>query len=313
MMATKTLNPKTAVNQQERNQPVTRKALVADGQPSLNPMPRIRNLFSAGPVMPGESYGAPGRGKSLAISVVTATSLLLLWYLVTAAGWIGPLFLPSPLAVVARFWEILTEGFAGASLMEHTGWSMLRVFGAFTLAMATAIPIGILMGVNRVARGLFDPIIEFYRPLPPLAYLPLVIIWLGIGETSKIVLIYLAIFAPMALSARAGVRSVAIEQIHAAYSMGASRWQVIRYIILKNALPEILTGMRIGIGFGWTTLVAAEMVAAQAGLGFMVLNAAEFLVTDVVIMGIVMIGIIAYLFDMLMRYAEKTLVPWKGK
>ncbi|RBW49351.1 taurine ABC transporter permease [Marinobacter sp. F3R11] len=274
---------------------------------------RIRNLFSAGPVMPGESYGAPGRGKSLAISVVTATVLLLLWYTVTAAGWISPLFLPSPVAVVERFWEILTDGFAGASLLEHTGWSMYRVFGAFALAMVTAIPIGILMGVNRVARGLFDPIIEFYRPLPPLAYLPLVIIWLGIGEVSKIVLIYMAIFAPMALSARAGVRSVAIEQIHAAYSMGASRWQVIRYIILKSALPEILTGMRIGVGFGWTTLVAAEMVAAQAGLGFMVLNAAEFLVTDVVIMGIVVIGIIAYLFDMLMRYAERKLVPWKGK
>ncbi|MEO9523471.1 MAG: ABC transporter permease subunit [Marinobacter alexandrii] len=313
MMATKALSPKTAAAQPERNKPVTSKAEPVNKQASPNVIQRIRKLFSAGPVMPGESYGAPGHGKSLAISVVTATSLLLLWYIVTAAGWIGPLFLPSPLAVVARFWEILTEGFAGASLLEHTGWSMLRVFGAFALAMLTAIPIGILMGVNRVGRGLFDPIIEFYRPLPPLAYLPLVIIWLGIGETSKIVLIYMAIFAPMALSARAGVRSVAIEQIHAAYSMGASRWQVIRYIILKNALPEILTGMRIGIGFGWTTLVAAEMVAAQAGLGFMVLNAAEFLVTDVVIMGIIMIGIIAYLFDMLMRYAEKTLVPWKGK
>jgi taurine transport system permease protein len=270
-------------------------------------------LFEAGPVKPGESYGAPGQGKSAAISVATTISLLCLWLISTELGWIKPLFLPSPIDIAARFWEVATEGFANATLLEHTGWSMMRVFGAFFLALITAVPIGIFMGVNRIARGLFDPIIEFYRPLPPLAYLPLVIIWLGIGEPSKIILIYLAIFAPMALSARAGVKSVAIEQLHAAYSMGATRWQVTRHIIVKSALPEILTGMRIGIGFGWTTLVAAEMVAAQAGLGFMVLNAAEFLVTDVVMMGIIVIGVIAYLFDMFMRFLERKLVPWKGK
>ena len=278
-----------------------------------NLMQKFLSLFAAGPVKPGESYGAPGQGKSLMISLFTTAFLILIWHIATHFQWVKPLFLPSPLAVVQRFWEVATEGFANATLLEHTGWSMMRVFSAFTLAFLTAVPIGILMGVNRIARGLFDPIIEFYRPLPPLAYLPLVIIWLGIGEVSKVVLIYLAIFAPMALSARAGVKSVAIEQIHAAYSMGATRWQVIRHIILINALPEILTGMRIGIGFGWTTLVAAEMVAAQAGLGFMVLNAAEFLVTDVVIMGIFVIGIIAYLFDLFMRYLERKLVPWKGK
>jgi taurine transport system permease protein len=161
-------------------------------------------------------------------------------------------------------------------------------------------------------RGIFDPPIEFYRPIPPLAYLPLIIIWFGIGELSKVILIYLAIFAPMALSARAGVRSASIEQIHAAYAMGASRWQVIWYVILRSALPEILTGMRIGIGFGWTTLVAAEMVAATKGLGFMVLSASEFLVTDVVIMGIVVIGLIALTFELLMRWLERVLVPWKG-
>ena len=177
----------------------------------------------------------------------------------------------------------------------------------------TAIPLGIMMGVNRVARGIFDPLVEFYRPLPPLAYLPLVVIWMGIGEGSKVLLIYLAMFAPLALSARAGVRSVAIEQIHAAYSMGASRGQVLRHVIMPAALPEMLTGMRIAIGFGWTTLVAAEMVAATAGLGFMVLSASKFMVTEVVIMGILVIGLMALLFDFGMRWLEQKLVPWKGK
>ena len=245
--------------------------------------------------------------------MLTVVALLFVWWLVTALGLIKPLFLPAPEAIWVRFLRVMGEGFSGASLWSHTWASLVRVFGAFLLACVTAIPIGIGMGVNRHLRGVFDPPIEFYRPIPPLAYLPLTIIWFGIGELQKIVLIYLAMFAPMALSARAGVRSVAIEQIHAAYSMGASRRQLIWHVILPGALPEILTGMRIGIGFGWTTLVAAEMVAATAGLGFMVLSAAEFLVTEVVILGIVIIGVIAYAFDLLMRWLEHALVPWKGQ
>ena len=187
------------------------------------------------------------------------------------------------------------------------------MFAAFALACVTAIPVGIAMGVSRIARGIFDPPIEFYRPLPPLAYLPLIVIWFGIEETAKIVLIYLACFAPLAMAARAGVKSVMIEQINAAYSLGASKWQVIRHVVIPAAMPEIFTGMRIAIGFGWTTLVAAEMVAATAGLGQMVLNASNFLRTDVVIMGIVVIGVVAYVFDLLMRYIERAVVPWKGR
>jgi taurine transport system permease protein len=273
----------------------------------------LANLFSAGPAKPGDSYGAPGSGSSTKISIATTIVLLFLWWLITNMGWVQPLFLPTPETVIGRFWQYSNEEFAGGTLWQHTGASLYRVFTSFFLACVTAIPVGIAMGVNRIARGIFDPPIEFYRPIPPLGYLPLTIIWLGIEEEQKIVLIFLAMFAPMALAARAGVRSVQIEQIHAAYSMGASRAQVIWHVITKAAMPEILTGMRIGIGFGWTTLVAAEMVAAQTGLGHMVLNAAEFLVTDVVIMGILMIGAIAYLFDLLMRVVERVMVPWKGR
>ncbi|MGE5116782.1 MAG: ABC transporter permease subunit [Betaproteobacteria bacterium] len=245
--------------------------------------------------------------------MVTTIGLVALWFLITNMGWIKPLFLPTPQAVWGKFVLALTEGVANSTLLEHTEWSLMRVFGAFALSCVTAIPIGILMGTNRIMRGVFDPPIEFYRPLPPLAYLPLMIIWFGIDELSKILLIYLAIFAPMAISARAGVRSVGIEQIHAAYAMGASRLQIIWHVVLPAATPEILTGMRIGIGFGWTTLVAAEMVAATRGLGFMVLNAAQYLQSDTVIMGIIVIGLFAFAFDLLMRHIEKVLVPWKGK
>ena len=273
----------------------------------------LARLFRQPPARPGDSYGAPGQGSSLAISAVTVVALLFLWWLVTALGLMKPLFLPAPQAVLQRFVRVMNEGFGGATLWQHTAASLARVFGAFVLAAALAIPVGIGMGINRILRGVFDPPIEFYRPLPPLAYLPLTIIWFGIDELQKIVLLFLAMFAPIVLSTRAGVRSVAIEQIHAAYSMGASRAQVVAHVILPAALPEIITGLRIGIGVGWTTLVAAEMVAATAGLGFMVLSAAEFLVTEVVILGIVMIGVVAYLFDLFLRWMERVLVPWKGK
>lgn len=274
---------------------------------------RLGSLFAKRSVKPGEHFGAPGQGSSGTIATVTVFLFLLLWVVVSNSGLVKPLFLPSPQAVLSKFMAVATEGFAGATLLEHTLTSLARVMGAFGLACVTAIPIGVLMGVSRIARGIFDPPIEFYRPLPPLAYLPMVIIWFGIGEFSKVYLIFLAIFAPMAIAARSGVRSVSIEQIHAAYSMGATRMQVIRHVILKSALPEIFTGMRIGIGVGWTTLVAGEMVASTRGLGFMVLNAAEFLASDVVIMGIILIDLFAFSFDLLMRRLETLMVPWKGK
>jgi taurine transport system permease protein len=262
-------------------------------EPPRTPDRRPR-ILAKKPAKPGDTFGVPGQGSSIVTSLITVAAVLGLWFAATKLHWIK-------------------DGFANSTLAQHTGISLLRVFGAFALACVTAIPIGIMMGVSRFARGIFDPPIEFYRPLPPLAYLPLIIIWFGIGEFSKVFLIYLAIFAPLAIAARSGVRSVSIEQIHAAYSMGASRTQVVLYVILKSALPEIFTGMRIGIGVGWTTLVAAEMVASTSGLGFMVLNAAEFLASDVVIMGIIVIGFFALCFDLLMRHLERVLVPWKGR
>ncbi|MDH3474986.1 MAG: ABC transporter permease subunit [Rhodospirillales bacterium] len=295
----------------------------------------LARLFGNGQQETNDPYGAPGSGNSTYISVVTIVVILLGWWLATELELVRALFLPSPGLVFSKFLKIACydhymeaflvflgaqaevvaecEGFSENPLHMHILWSLYRVFSSFLLAVVTAIPIGIAMGMNRVARGVFDPPIEFYRPIPPLAYLPLTIIWFGIGDFGKIFLIYLACFAPLAISARAGVRSCSIEQIHAAYSMGASRHQVLWHVVLKAALPEILTGMRIAIAFGWTTLVAAEMVAAKAGIGVMVLNAARFLATDIVFLGIVVIGLIAFFFDVLMRKVERLLVPWKGK
>ena len=258
--------------------------------------------------------GQPGKGPTFALSVASVAAVATLWWAATFFRWVPPLFLPSPQAV----WSALVDAWngriqGGLPLSQHLMWSAIRVFGAFALASLTAVQVGILMGVSRIARGLLDPPLEFYRPLPPLAYLPLVVIWFGIDETAKLIVIYLACFAPIAMASRAGARSATAEQVNAAYSLGASFAQVVRHVVLPAALPEILTGLRIAIGFGWTTLVAAEMVAATAGLGQMVLNASSFLRTDVVVMGIVLIGLIAWTFDLGMRVLERRLVPWRGK
>jgi taurine transport system permease protein len=258
-------------------------------------------------------YRVLGEGSSLGVSLVSAGLMFAAWWTASHSGWVKPLFLPKPEAIWIAFQQSLAGDIDGHTLYGHFAASVARVFAAFVLAVTVAVPVGLAMGVSRIARGIFDPPIEFYRPLPPLAYLPLMVIWFGIGETSKIILLFLAIFAPVALAARAGVRSVSQEQIQAARSMGASPWQVVLHVIAPGALPEILVGLRIGMGVGWTTLVAAEMVAADAGLGKMVFNAANFLRTDVVMLGTIVIGVVAFAFEMLMRWVERRAAPWKGK
>ncbi|WP_394790189.1 ABC transporter permease subunit [Rhodoferax sp.] len=278
--------------------------------PSALPLPALKPTTGK---QKTSKFKVPGEGSSVAISVATVLVLVAAWFAVTNLGLVKPLFLPTPQAVFQQFYEYLTGQANDKPLWQHFVASMLRVFSAFLLASITAIPLGIAMGMSRVVRGIFDPPLEFYRPLPPLAYLPLIIIWFGIDETPKILLIFLSCFAPLALAARSGMRSASQEQINAAYSMGASYMQVIRHVILPSAMPDILIGMRIAIGFGWTTLVAAEMVAANVGLGQMVLNASNFLRTDIVIMGIIVIGVVAYMFDLLMRWIDRKVVPWKGR
>lgn len=252
------------------------------------------------------------RLASSTITLLTLGGLLLLWWGVTRAGWIAPLFLPSPQAVISKLWVVSTTGFMDATLQQHLLASLQRIVLALVFAMATAIPLGIWIGLSRIARAIFDPLIELYRPVPPLAYLPLIVIWFGIGEFSKVLLIYLAIFAPIVIGTASGVRQVQPVRLRAAQTLGASRWQLIRFVVLPSALPDIVTSIRIGLGTGWSTLVAAELVAATQGLGFMVQSAAQFLVTDIVVLGILVIALIACALELSLRWVSRTLIPWQG-
>ncbi|BCL74608.1 taurine ABC transporter permease [Jeongeupia sp. HS-3] len=253
----------------------------------------------------------PGNG-TLRISSLTLAAVVFIWWLVTFSGLIAPLFLPPPQAVLGKLWLTITQGYMDATLWQHLGASAFRIVVALIAAVLFAVPVGLALGLSRTARGVLDPLIEFYRPIPPLAYLPLIVIWFGIGELSKVLLIYLAIFAPIAIATATGVRSVDQARLRAAQSLGATRWQLIRHVILPSALPDILTGVRIGLGTGWSTLVAAELIAATRGLGFMVQSAAQFLVTDVVVLGIIVIAVIAFALELGLRALQRKLVPWQG-
>lgn len=247
------------------------------------------------------------------ISTITVTSLIGLWGLITSLGFIDPLYLPGPLAVLQKFFDLVTTGYADATLWQHFTASISRIFVAVIVASIIAIPVGLAIGINPVARAVFDPLIEFYRPVPPLAYLPLIVIWFGIGEFSKILLIYLAVFAPIVVATAAGARHVDPIRIRVAQSLGATPWQIIRHIVLPSALPDMLIGIRIGLGAGWSTLVAAELVAATQGIGFMIQSASQFLMTDIVIAGILVIALVAYIIEIGLRILQQKLAPWRGK
>ena len=197
--------------------------------------------------------------------------------------------------------------------LEHTWASLQRVLLGFIFGALVGIPLGYAMGLTNWARGWFDPIVEFMRPVPPLALIPLMIIWFGIGETSKVILLFLAALWIMAIAARSGVSGVAIAKVHAAYSLGAKKSQILRKVIIPNSLPEIFTGARVAMGVCWGTVVAAELVAAEKGLGMMIMVAAKFQLTDIVIVGIILIGVIGFAIDIGIRKLEGWLVPWKGK
>ncbi|MDK3016592.1 ABC transporter permease [Pseudodonghicola flavimaris] len=258
------------------------------------------------PIAPGESVATPfGRvGMSPKGTLNFEPS----------KGWqMEPIWLPAPEAVVERMIEIARDGFRGSTLWEHLGYSLFRVIAGFLLGALVGIPLGYAMGLSNWFRGWFDPIVEFMRPVPPLALIPLVIIWAGIGEAGKIILLFLAALWIMAIAARSGVSGVRISKVHAAYSLGASRVQIMRHVIVPNSLPEIFTGARVAMGVCWGTVVAAELVAAEKGAGMMIMVASKFQNTDIVIMGIILIGVIGFGIDILMRWAERVLVPWKGK
>lgn len=251
--------------------------------------------------------------KELLISIGTVAVIFVIWFVATANEWVNPKLIPSPQKVWDAFITSMTDGYKGKTLIEHFGESMLRMFKAFGLAIVTAIPLGLASGFSSKIRAILDPVIEFYRPLPPLAYYTLLVLALGIGDESKIALLYLACFAPIYISCVSAVVRIKPDYINSAYTVGANKLQVFCYVIFPSCLPDMFVGLRTAIGVAYTTLVAAEMVAANSGIGWMVLDAKNWFRNDIIFVGIIVMGLTGILIDAVLRFIEKKLVPWSGK
>ena len=249
----------------------------------------------------------------LCLSIVTVVAILLAWFLSTGSGNVSELFIPSPKSVWRSFLDVLSDGYKGSTLLRHLGTSMKRLVIAYALCVVTAVPIGLLSGYNSKIRALLEPIIEFYRPLPPLAYYTILTLWMGIDEGSKLALLYLAGFAPIYISCVAGVIRIKEDYINGALTLGANKFQIFFYVIFPAALTDVFTGLRTALGVEYTTLVAAEMVAATAGIGWMVLDASKYLRSDVVFMGVIIMGITGILLDKIIQLIEKQVIHWKGR
>jgi taurine transport system permease protein len=245
------------------------------------------------------------------LTLATVTALLIAWVVSTRLQLVNPLFLPLPGAVWNAFVTTATSGYQGSRLDQHLAASLERVLSGWSLACLVGIPLGFLMGLSSKVKAVFDPVIEFYRPLPPLGLCTLIVLWLGIGEASKVMLLFLAALPPITISTTEAVANIDQSHVTAVLALGANRWQLLRHVILPACLPRICTGLRISLGFTYTVLVAAEIVAATAGIGWMVWDAAKFLLSDVVIMGLIVLGLTGLGLDLLLRCLERALTPWR--
>jgi NitT/TauT family transport system permease protein/taurine transport system permease protein len=256
------------------------------------------------------------KDKKFRFNWATATVLLVvlvIWQIVTMAG-IFPVFaLPSPIAVWKSFFEIAVHGYGGETLWGDIYISCFRIIIGFVGAIVIGVPVGLLMSRNKFVFDVVDPMLQFVRPVPPLAYIPLLVVWFGIGELPKIILILAGTIPVIIIGTISGVKSTPPLRIEVARTLGATNAQIFRRVVLPSAMPEIFTAMRVGIGVAWTCLVAAELIAASSGLGWLVQFAGQALQVSIVIVGIVIIGAIGYAMELIIRKLENIVVPWRGR
>lgn len=264
------------------------------------------------PKISGESTKNKKTKTEKILTFSTWGSIFLVWYIITKLGIFTPTLLPGPVRVWRAFLNILENGYNGVPLWLHLGASFKRLFVALFFAIFSAVPLGLLSGYFDKVEAVIDSVVEFYRPLPPLAYYTLLVLWFGIDDASKQILLFLAAFAPIYIACVSAVRKLNQDFVLSAKSLGAAQKDVFFKIVLPASLPEIFTGIRTAFGVAYTTLVSAEMVAATSGIGWMVLDASNFLKSEVIFVGIIIMGITGVIIDAGLRFLERKLIFWKG-
>jgi ABC-type nitrate/sulfonate/bicarbonate transport system permease component len=251
--------------------------------------------------------------KHLRLSLLAVLCALALWAIATEGGFVEKKFLPSPSDIAGQAVVLVGQGYIGTPLHRHVLASLGRTFVGFVVGAVLAVPLGLALGYSERLNAVVTPFLSALRPIPVIAYIPLVILWFGIGEFSKILLIALTSFLYITVNAAAGVRSVAADLIRAAQSLGVNERQLFLHVILPESLPYIFAGLRIGAAVSWAVVVAAELVAAQSGLGYMIMDAATFFRIPVVYVGIILIGLIGFAIERVIATLERRFVHWSNR
>lgn len=242
------------------------------------------------------------------LSTLSFIVILLLWEIISRMEWIPPLFLPAPSGILAEGWVMLKTGL----IFKHVLASLSRILWGFSIACVMGLTVGILIGFFSIPEAIGNPLIAATFPIPKIAILPLLILWLGIGEVSKAAVIALGVFFPMVINVYTGVKNVDPLLIKAALSLGSNRASIIRKVILPSILPMVFAGMKLGIGIALLLVVAAEMIAADAGIGFMILTAADLMETKKLMVGLIILSLLGIFFNWLFKKLEHLFIPWKG-
>lgn len=247
------------------------------------------------------------------ISAATVLAVLALWTAITNLLPVPEMLLPSPQTIIEHFRTLLTDGYAGQPLWSHVVASLLRTLTGFFLGIGVAIPLGLWVGYSPTMNAICMPMLGFIRPIPPIAFIPLVILWFGIGEVSKILLIFAASFNFTVLASAAGMRAVPEQLVRAGVNLGLNKRQLFTSVMLPAAMPHIFTGIKTSIAVSWAVVVAAELIAAQSGLGFMIEDAGTFFRTPEVLIGVSLIGAIGLLFEIIVSLLERRVLHWQTK
>lgn len=247
------------------------------------------------------------------VSGLSVATVLLLWSALTLGGVLGTRVLPSPLDLAVHVKVLWEHGYVGTPFGAHFAASLFRALVGFVCAVVLGVPLGLMMGFYPTLSAAVSPLFAFIRPIPSIAFIPLVILWFGIGEFSKIVLIFNAAFLYIVLNCAAGVRSVPRDLIRAGLTMGFTRRQLFVDVILPASLPHVITGIKMATVVSWTVVVAAELVAAQRGLGYVIMDAATFFRIPDLYIGIAAIGAVGFVLETIESYIERSLLHWSGK
>jgi NitT/TauT family transport system permease protein/taurine transport system permease protein len=249
--------------------------------------------------------------KRFNIALFTFLAVMALWYIATTlTGLISPARFPTPSETWSAFLFTMTKGYAGGTLINHALYSIRLVFMGFAVAIITGVPLGLLMGWNKKAEAFINPIFLIIRPIPPLAWVPLAILWLGLGDAAKIMVIWFSAFVPSVINSYTGVKNIERSVIEASRMLGTPTWRFIREVLIPASSPMIFTGLRLSLQASWTTLVAAELVGALFGLGRLLNVGQQDIYPAMILIGMLAVAVCGFVTTYLLELVEKRALSW---